>query len=203
MLNQESTNTFSPTLTTAIVTNNNDPESLGRVKVQYTWSQEHEESDWIRISMLMAGEEFGAYFVPEVEQEVLVAFVNGDLQSAIVIGSLWNASHKPPQESDEGKNNIRKIRSRSGHEIVFDDSSEEGTEKLELHSVSGHKIVLDDSSGSEKISIEDGAGGLIELDSSSKAINIKSSMEITLEATTITLNASGELVLKGGLVKIN
>ena len=203
MLNKELNNSSFRTLTTAIVTNNNDPESLGRVKVQYTWSQEHEESDWIRISTLMAGDGFGAYFIPEVEQEVLVAFVNGSLQSAIVIGSLWNATHIPPQESDEGKNNIRKIRSRSGHEIVFNDNSEDGSEKLELHSVSGHKIVLDDSSGSEKISIEDGAGGLIELDASSNAISIKSSMEINLEATTITLNASAELVLKGGLIKIN
>lgn len=190
-------------LTTAIVTNNNDPDNLGRVKVQYAWSSDSEESDWIRQSTLMAGHEQGLYFLPEVEQEVLVAFVNGDIQSPIVIGALWNQSDLPPEINDEGKNNIRKICSRSGHSIVFNDNEEDGSEKLELCSASGHKITLDDSSGSEKISIEDNAGGLIELDSSNNKVSIVSSMSVSIEATNISIEASGELTLKGALVKIN
>jgi len=164
----------------AIVTDNNDPDNLEHVKIQYPWSKENDESDWVRVSTLMAGNEQGFFFMPEVEQEVLVAFINADVKAPIIIGTLWNVNSLPPQKSDNGKNNIRKIRSRSAHEIVFDDTS-----------------------GSEKISIEDKSGGKIELDTSSNKISILSSMDITIEATNIDIKASGELTLKGALIKIN
>ena len=188
------------TLTTALVTNNNDPDNLGRVKVQYPWSSESEESDWIRISTLMAGAEQGFYFIPEVEQEVLITFIDADVDSPIVIGALWNQNDAPPQNNEGGKNDIRKIRSRSGHEIVFDDGE---NPKLEIKTPSGQMILLDDTSGSEKIKIEDASGTSIELDASAQAIKISSGMDISIEATNITLKASGELVLKGGMVRIN
>ena len=187
----------------AIVTDNNDPDNLGRVKIQYPWNKENDASDWVRVSTLMAGNEQGFFFMPEVEQEVLVAFINADVNSPIIIGALWNVNSLPPQKSDNGKNNIRKIRSRSGHEIVFDDNIEGSAQKLKITSSSGHKIILDDTSGSEKISIEDKSGGKIELDTSSNKISILSSMDITIEATNIDIKASGELTLKGALIKIN
>jgi len=203
MANSTRNSSQGSTLATAIVTNNNDPESLGRVKVQYPWSKESEESDWVRVSTLMAGSEQGFFFMPEVEQEVLVAFVNADVNAPIIIGALWNANSLPPQESDDGNNNIRKIRSRSGHEIVFDDTDEGSAQKLEINSSSGHKIILDDTSGSENITIEDHSGGKIELDASSNKISIISSMDVAIEATNIGIEASGELTLKGALIKIN
>lgn len=203
MVNSMRTSSQGSTLATAIVTNNNDPDNLGRVKIQYPWSKESEESDWVRVSTLMAGSEQGFFFMPEVEQEVLVAFVNADVNAPIIIGALWNTNSLPPQESDDGKNNIRKIRSRSGHEIVFDDNDEGSAQKLEISSSSGHKIILDDTSGSEKISIEDKSGGKIELDASSNKISIISSMDVAIEATNIGIEASGELTLKGALIKIN
>ena len=203
MANSMRSSSQGSTLATAIVTNNNDPDNLGRVKVQYPWSKESEESDWVRVSTLMAGSEQGFFFMPEVEQEVLVAFVNADVNAPIIIGALWNTNSLPPQESDGGKNNIRKIRSRSGHEIVFDDNDEGSAQKLEINSSSGHKIILDDTSGSEKISIEDKSGGKLELDASSNKISIISSMDVAIEATNIGIEASGELTLKGALIKIN
>lgn len=203
MANNISTSSQGSTLATAIVTNNNDPDNLGRVKIQYPWSKESEESDWVRISTLMAGSEQGFFFMPEVEQEVLVAFVNANVNSPIIIGALWNANSLPPQESDGGKNNIRKIRSRSGHEIVFDDNDEGSAQKLEINSSSGHKIILDDTSGSEKISIEDKSGGKIELDASSNKISIISSMNVAIEATSINIKASGTLALEGKPITLN
>ncbi len=185
---------------TAIVTNNSDPDNLGRIKVKYPWSSESDESYWARISTPMAGDEQGIYFVPEVEQEVLVAFVNGDVQYPIIIGSLWNESSLPPENNVDGENNIRKIRSRSGHEVLFNDGDES---KLEISTSSGHKIILDDTSGAEKITIEDNVGGLIELDSTSNKILIQSSMDVAIEATNISINATAELTLKGALIKIN
>ena len=199
----ETTSTKSTMFSTAIVTNNNDPDNLGRIKVQYPWSSESGDSYWARISTPMAGEEQGIYFVPEVGQEVLVVFVNGDVQYPIIIGSLWNENSLPPENNDDGKNNIRKIRSRSGHEIIFDDNGEDGIEKLEIKSASGHSIVLDDTSGSEKVSITDNAGSSIELDATQQAIKITSGMDVSIEATNITIKASGELVLNGAMVRIN
>jgi uncharacterized protein involved in type VI secretion and phage assembly len=198
----ETISTKSTMFSTAIVTNNSDPDNLGRIKVKYPWSSKSDESYWARLSTLMAGDEQGFYFVPEVEQEVLVLFINGDINYPVIIGALWNQHSLPPANNKDGKNNIRKIRSRSGHEIIFDDD-EGSAAKLEIKSSSGHTIVLDDASGSEKISITDKAGSSIEFDTTSKAISIVSDMEISIKATKITIDASGELVLKGAMVRIN
>lgn len=192
----------SSTLTTAIVTNNNDPDNLGRVKVKYPWSLDNEESYWARISSPMAGDDRGTYFIPEVEDEVLVAFISGNIEYPIIIGSLWNQSDNPPENNNDGKNNIRKIKSRSGHEIIFDDD-DNGDTKLEIISSSGHKILLDDTKGSENIKIEDNSGSSIQIDSVSNKVTIKSNLEVSIEATNISLDASGELVLKGSLIRIN
>lgn len=189
-------------LTTAIVTNNNDPDNLGRVKVQYSWSLETDESYWARVVTPMAGNDMGVYFIPEVDDEVLVAFIDGNIEYPIIIGSLWNQSDIPPESNSNAENNIRKIKSRSGHEINFDDS-ENGNGKLELLSASGHKIVLDDKSGSENILIEDSSGSSIQLDSTSNKLSIKSNVEVSIDATNISINATGNLVLSGAVVKIN
>ncbi len=211
----ETISTKSTMFSTAIVTNNSDPDNLGRIKVKYPWSsksdenrqkdesRQSDESYWARLSTLMAGDEQGFYFVPEVEQEVLVLFINGDINYPVIIGALWSQHSLPPANNKDGKNNIRKIRSRSGHEIIFDDDDEGSAAKLEIKSSSGHTIVLDDASGSEKISITDKAGSSIEFDTTSKAISIVSDMEISIKATKITIDASGELVLKGAMVRIN
>lgn len=114
----------------AIVTNNNDPDKVGRVKLKFPWRGDADESDWTRIVFPMAGKERGIYFIPEVDDEVLVLFENGDIHHPYVIGSLWNGQDKPPEDNANGKNNIRKIKSRSGHEIIFDDNSEEKKKNL-------------------------------------------------------------------------
>ncbi|UFH59982.1 phage baseplate assembly protein V [Sulfurovum mangrovi] len=190
-------------LTTAIVTNNNDPDNLGRIKVQYPWGDETNESYWARVSAQMTGDGYGSYFIPEVEDEVLVAFINGDVTSPIIIGSLWNQSDRPPRSNSDGTNSIRELRSRCGHRVTFDDNSENASEKMEIVSSAGHKITLDDKAGSEMITIEDKSGNRVEMDAVKNRIAISSTMEISIDAAKITINASGELVLKGGLIRIN
>src|SRR5689334_12460780 len=86
----------------AIVTNRKDPEEMGRVKLRYPWLGENAEGYWARIATPMAGNERGIYFLPEVEDEVLVAFEHGDLRFPYVIGSLWNGRDKPPVKNDDG-----------------------------------------------------------------------------------------------------
>lgn len=179
-----------------IVTNNKDPDGMGRVKLKFPWLSDSNESDWARIATLMAGQNRGSFFLPEVEDEVLVAFEHGDINNPYVIGALWNGVDAPPETNSDGKNNIRQIRSRSGHKITFDDT--ENQEKMEILTKAEHKIVLDDSSGGEKLEITDKSGNSIKIDSVQNAIAIESGMKLSLKATTIEIESSGMMTIKAG-----
>ncbi len=186
---------------TAIVTDNSDPDGLGRVKVQYAWSGDSNDSYWARVVTFMSGKEFGGYFLPEVGDEVLVAFIEGDVESPVVIGSLWNREETPPYDNSDGKNAIRALKSRKGHEILFDDTEEGG--KLSIKTAGGHTIELNDEKGGEKIVIKDRSGNSIEMDAAMNKITLKSSTQISIESNLIDIKADGVLTLQGSLVKIN
>lgn len=194
---------------TGIVTDNKDPERLGRVKITFPWRDDTEESYWARIATTMAGAGRGTYFLPEIGDEVLVAFEDGDIHYPFVLGALWNGEEKPPEDNADGKNDVRKIRSRSGHEITLNDST---AGNLEIKTKGGHTILLDDSSGSEKIRIADRTkNNEIKFDSNQNSIDISSAATVNVESTLINLKgkgnvsveAGGILTLKGTLVKIN
>lgn len=193
-----------------IVTNNKDPEKLGRVKVSLPWRGENDESHWARVASPMAGSERGMVFYPEVDDEVLVAFEQGDVNHPYIIGSLWNSKDRPPETNSNGKNNLRKIKSRSGHELTFDDTSQQ--EKVEIKTKSGHRILLDDSSGKEKIEITDKTGNnRIMIDSVQNSIVMECAMQLTIKAnileiegtTSLSLKSNAMLTIQGTLVKIN
>ena len=195
-----------------VVTNNNDPEGLGRIKVDFPWLGEESESDWVKMVSFMAGQERGGYFLPEVGDEVLVAFEQGDINYPYVIGALWNTEDRPPETNEDGRNNIRKIRSRSGHEILFNDDHGGGQEKLEIRTNAGHTVVLDDTSGQEKIEIRDKTeSNFIEIDSVQNSITIESAASLKIKAQTVeieagatmTIKAGATLTIEGALVKIN
>lgn len=195
-----------------IVTNNQDPEKVGRVKVKFPWLADSDESYWARVITLMAGKDRGTFFLPEVDDEVLVAFDHGDINYPYVIGALWNGVDTPPETNADGKNNIRKIKSRSGHEIIFDDNHEEKKEKIEIRTKAGHTIVLDDSAGKEKIEIKDKTeNNSIVIDSVQHAIIISSKMKLSIKAQMIeieaesmmTIKSGANLTIQGALVKIN
>jgi hypothetical protein len=118
----------------------------------------------------------------------------------------------PPETNADGKNNIRKIKSRSGHEIIFDDNHEQNKEKIEIHTKAGHTIVLDDSAGAEKIEIKDKTdNNKITIDSVHNSINIESAMQLKIKAnvveiegtTSLTLKSNAALTIQGLPVKIN
>ncbi len=195
-----------------IVTNNQDTDDLGRVKLRFPWLSDENETDWVRIATFMAGPDRGSFFLPEVDDEVLVAFENGDLQRPYVIGMLWNGRHAPPEINSDGNNNIRKIRSRSGHEIIFNDDDSARQEKIEIRTNAGHKVILDDSAGGEKIEIVDKTGNnKIVIDSVQNSINMESAMQLTIKAnvieiegtTSLTLKSNAILTIQGLPVKIN
>ncbi len=193
-----------------IVTDNKDPENMGRVKLKFPWLSEQDVTDWARIATLMAGTERGSYFLPEVGDEVLVAFDHGDISHPYVIGALWNSDATPPESNNDGENNIRQIRSRSGHKVTFDDTA--GKEKMEIITSAGHQIILDDTAGQEKLEIIDKTGSnFIKIDSVQNSISIESGMKLSIKSPMIEIESSGMMTIKasgintiqGAMVKIN
>ena len=181
-----------------VVSKNKDDDGLGRVKVIFPWLSETEESQWARVATLMAGEKRGALFLPEVGDEVLVAFEQGDRDRPYVIGALWNGKDKPPKTNDNGKNNIRLIQSRSGHQITLDDT--DGSEKIEITDKTGKNSIVWDAAENtititaEKDIVLKAQNGKISLDA--KELELKSSANTTAEAT-------GTMTVKGSTVNIN
>jgi len=193
-----------------VVTNNQDPEKLGRVKVVYPWLSDSEESHWARVATLMAGKDRGSFYLPEVDDEVLLAFEHGDVRFPYVVGSLWNGKDTPRYDNADGKNDKRVITSRAGHEFVFDDNDQKG--QVVIHTKKNHTITLDDSAGGEKISIVDKTGGnSVEIDSVQNSIAVKSAMKLTIESqvieikagATMKLEAGATMTIKGAVVMIN
>lgn len=177
-----------------IVRDNEDPERLGRVKLSFPWRDADDESFWARVATNMTGDGYGTYYLPEVDDEVLVGFENGDIHSPIVIGSLWNGKHKPPEDNADGNNAIRAIVTRSGHRIEFEDSDQGGHVRIETNA--GHEFVLDDEQGSESVTVEDKSGNRIAMDAVQNAIEISAKSELRLAAPTIELSADAEVSIE-------
>ena len=194
-----------------IVTNNKDPENLARVKLKLPLREAEEETDWVRIATLMAGKDRGSLFVPEVGDEVLVAFHLGEIREPYVIGCLWNKTDTALKPDD--KNNIRQIKSRSGHEFTFDDK--DGDEKITIKTKKGHKIEFTDKndtinivdqSGNNQVKIEGGSKNTITIKATPSEItlnnkgdvSIKGTKSVSVEAPQIKVEAQAQLTLKGG-----
>lgn len=189
-----------------VVTNNQDPDGLGRVKLRFPWLSDADESAWARIATPMAGSGRGWYCLPEVDDEVLVAFEHGDLRFPYVLGGLWNGKDKPPADNADGKNALRLIRSRSGHLVRLND--EDGKEKIEIIDKSEkNSIVFDTSSNTITIHSDKDISllapqGTIKLEA--KKVEVKSTADARVEAGAgIDVKASGTLNIKGATVNIN
>ena len=178
-----------------IVRDNQDPENLGRVKLEFPWRDADDESYWARIATNMTGSGYGTYFLPEVEDEVLVGFENGDIHSPIVIGSLWSGNRAPPETNADGNNDVRKIETRNGHSVEFDDNDTQGHVTIETSA--GHLIDLDDTAGSESITITDKSGNAIDMNSTAGTVSIDANTSISLTAPTIKLSADKEVTIDG------
>lgn len=188
-----------------VVAQNKDPEGLGRVKVRFPWREDPDESHWARIAVPMAGRGRGTWFLPEVNDEVLVAFDAERVEHPYVIGCLWNGQDLPPERNSDGRNDLRMIHSRSGHRIVFDDGARGS---IDIHLKDDARKVRLDPDG---IQITDDSGNSINIKSTPGAISIKSTTSISLESTSIdikadasmTLKTTGTLTIQGALVLIN
>jgi len=115
---------------------------VGRVKVNFPWLDEKQETDWVRIATMMAGNNRGSFFMPELADEVLVAFENGDTRFPYVIGFLWNGQDLPPGTDVRD----RKFVSKNGHQIRFIDSTPESGNKgaIVIEDAHGNRITMSD-----------------------------------------------------------
>jgi uncharacterized protein involved in type VI secretion and phage assembly len=191
-----------------VVTNNQDPEGLGRVKVKLPWLSAEHESNWARVISPMAGNDRGLYVLPEVEDEVLVAFEHGSVEFPFVLGSLWNGKDKPPGKNDDGKNNVRALKSRSGNTVALDDT--DGKEKIEIVDAKGKQsIVLDVAANTITITAEKDV--VIESKDGVVKITGKKGIEITapdgpgkLESKKdLDVKSGGQVNVKGSAINLN
>ncbi|HEY9728560.1 MAG TPA: phage baseplate assembly protein V, partial [Chroococcales cyanobacterium] len=196
---------------TGIVTNNQDPDNLGRVKVRFPWltggnsGRDTVESYWARIATPMAGSKYGVYFLPEQDTEVLVVFEQGDVRFPYIIGGLWNGKQIPPETNEKGRN-IGLIKTKSGHMIRLNDTGK--SEKIEVIDSSGNNMMVIDTptnsitiTAAKDITLS-APKGTIKLDA--RSININSSLNTKIDAgTEMNISASTTISVSGEMINLN
>lgn len=182
-----------------VVSDLNDPERLGRVRVTYPHLNDV-QSDWASLATLMAGPDRGSRFVPEPDDEVLVAFEHGDPRRPYILGALWSQEDPPPvDDGNAADNNWRYFQSRSGHVFRFDDTA--GAEKMELIDKDGQRKVIIDSAN-QKIQVICDQGD-VEVSASAGSVKVEATT-VEISATgNMTLEANGTVTIRGATVNIN
>jgi phage protein D len=178
-----------------IVTNNRDDKNMGRVKVKFP-SLENEESYWARMTTLGGGSGRGFDCLPEINDEVLVAFEHGDINRPYIIGSVWNGKDNPPENvkhsvtgNGKGKVRLRTFKTRVGHQMQFvDEDGGDGKRKgVYLETQDQFKIKMDDTK--KEIVIETPGGLSITLSDARRAIELKAGLgKIVLDDTGVSIN---------------
>lgn len=203
-----------------VVTDVDDPDGHARVRVSFPWTG-GSDAIWARLATPYAGDGQGFFAVPDVDQEVVVGFVDGSSDDPVVLGSLWSGAAAPPATPDD-ENTVRGLVTRSGHRLAFDDADDGG---VTITTNGGHELALDDggtsvsltASGGNKITLSDdgveivadkgdltlsAAAGAVRI--SGKSLSGKADSGATLESSSsFDLKASGTLTVKGATVNIN
>jgi uncharacterized protein involved in type VI secretion and phage assembly len=186
-----------------VVTNVTDRSGLARVKVRFTFAG-RVESAWARVAAAWAGNRRGTYFVPEVDDEVLVAFRDGLLAHPYVLGFLWSDPNaRPPETGPEARRST--MRSATGHRVVFDEGK--GKEAISIESARGHRVVLADGRDASDIELRvAGGSGTITLNigaDNNATISISAPKgTVAIDADKITVKAKSSLALEGQRVSI-
>lgn len=185
-----------PGVVRGLVSDNQDPKKLGRVKLRFPWLDKEYSSTWAPVMQLGAGPDSGTFFLPAVEDEVLVGFEHGRVDRPVVIGGLFNKTDRPPAYDtflDDGAVTGRGIWSRNGHRITLHDA--EDTAGIILRAVDGQ--------GGSVVSIGLNAKDNKLVVMSEGDIEVDALGDITLKGANVTVQADRELVLKGATIKLN
>ena len=201
-----------------VVSQNKDPDGRGRIKVRLPWLDggDADQAQWAQMSVPMAGDKFGWYALPDVDDAVAVVFIDGDIQHPVVIGGIWSKTDAPPELNGDGKNNFRGYRSRSGHRLILDDSSQVKVvfaDKTNQHMV-GIGSFSSDGDGDNKCAVykpaSTGEGGIaissmdgkVTLACPNGKLKVTANQNITISATmTVAIKAGTELKITGSLAK--
>lgn len=182
----------------AIVTNTDDPQGWGRIKVKYPWMSEEEESDWMRVVSAGAGPTAGFCTTPAIDDEVLVGFIHGDFNQPVAFGGLWNGVDRLPEATAQAPKGevplVRTWTSRTGHQITLYDNAKN---KIEIRSAAGHCLTLSDAN--QKLALVTKGGLEIVMDDAGKQITIKSNGKVTVQSSAaMEISADGDLNLTAG-----
>lgn len=173
--------------TTGLVIDNLDPQASGLIKVGYFSPGRAERVDvWARLSMPMAGADCGFWFLPEIDDEVLLAF-GGDEHEVFVIGSVWNGQSRPPHKvtSDSTRPPARGlIRTRHGLQLAFED-------------VAGHERVVIETPAGQRVVLSDGPAGVEITDANGNAVLLAAHGVTVTAASRVTINAAQVEVVAG------
>ena len=182
----------------AVVKDNNDPDKMGRVRVNFLWQGNNIMSPWLRTVNVYSGAERGFYFIPETGDEVLVGFEEGDAERPYLIGSVYNGKNKPKPSWHDKDNSFKGVITKSNMKIEFDDKKKITT----IETPGGNKVVLSDDQKS--IIMQDQNNNKVELSSngismeSMKDIRITSKSKITIEGTAgIEINSKADAKVTG------
>ncbi len=171
----------------ALVSDIKDPDGQGRVKITLPWAPDTgggQYEAWARLATMMGGNNRGSWFVPDVNDEVLIVFEGGDTRRPYVVGGLWNGSDSPPESMDGAGNNYKKVlRSRNGVKVTLDD--QDGQEQFVCETPGGQKITLKDGPGS--VEIVDSNGNSVKLESA--GITVNASAKVTINASQVAISA--------------
>jgi uncharacterized protein involved in type VI secretion and phage assembly len=184
----------------ALVSDIKDPDGQGRVKITLPWAADTGSGryeSWARLATMMGGNNRGSWFVPDVNDEVLVVFEGGDTRRPYVVGGLWNGSDAPPQSMDGAGNNYKKVlRSRNGVKVTLDDL--DGQEQLVCETPGGQKVTLKDGPGS--VAIVDSNGNSIKLEAA--GITVTASAKVTVNASQVAVSA-GMVTVDAGMSRFS
>lgn len=168
----------------------NDPDGEDRILVRIPVIHKDDEGAWCRVSSLDAGDERGMFFRPEINDEVIVGFINNDPRHGIVLGML-NSSAKPAHLTAKDDNHEKGYQSRSKMKLIFNDEKK----SINIETPGGHKVVIDEDA--KKIELEDMNGNKIIMNQD--GITIESIKEIKMKAATdLKMEGGANANLKGG-----
>jgi uncharacterized protein involved in type VI secretion and phage assembly len=165
-----------------LVVDNKDPDKLARVKVKIPTLSADDTTWWAPLSALGAGKQRGWFFLPEIDDEVLVMFEHGDISRPVIIGALWNGVDKPP-DKNEGANEHRVIVSRTGSQIMFNDKD--------------GKIIIEDGESKGRITIDKANKILIESDTGDCCFQAPDG-DLIIVAKEITMEADNNMHVQSG-----
>jgi uncharacterized protein involved in type VI secretion and phage assembly len=197
-----------------IVCQNKDPDNLDRVKVRLPWLDKGDvdQTHWAQLLTPMEGKKFGWYTLPDIDDVVVVMFIGGDIAQPVIVGGVWSKPDSPPEQNEDGKNNFRGYRSRSGSRLILDDSDKV---KVVIADKTGKNVLgmgAFDSAGSgpnacgvfkPPMSGDGGVSvstmeGKLEITCKDGKLTIDAQQNIKINAkTTIDIKAGGDLKAEG------